>query len=194
MQMFSDDQMQAMVVLIKNAVNEAVQPRFDSLEAAVGALRGDVDSLKVTVGALRGDVDSLKVTVGALRGDVDSLKVTVGALSGKIDILMSKSLNSTLDSGGTIAKVSLISGIEPTSEYPRCIYSLVVAGNERLPDDSSNSWNAVKSLELIREYDPGYETDGIENFGSARKRRLVLAKHLGITPYQLDSAVRGYYS
>ena len=164
-QMFSDEQLQVLSGIIKNAVNEVVQPRFDRLET----------------------------TVSALSDRVGSLETKVSALSGKVDILTSKSLNSMVDSGGTLAKVPLISGVLPTSECPRCIYSLVVAGNEKLPDDSPNTWNTVKSLELIREYDPGYETDGNENAGSARKRRMVLAKHLGITPYQLDTAVRGYY-
>ena len=105
-----------------------------------------------------------------------------------------KSFNSTLDSGGTIAKVPLSSGLEPRSEYPTSIYSLVVAENEKLPHDTVNIWNATKSLTLIREYDPGYETEDSDNFVSARKRRLVLATHLGVTPYQLNTAVRVHYS
>ena len=173
-QIFSDEQLQVLSVFIKNAVNEVVQPKFDRLHT--------------TVDALSDRVGSLETKVSALSDRVGSMETKVSALSGKVDILTSKSLNSMVDSGGTIAKVPLISGDLPTSEYPRCIYSLLVAGNEKLPDDSPNTWNAVKSLELIREYDPGYETDGNENAGSARKRRMVLAKHLGITPYQLDKA------
>ena len=178
-QIFSDEQLQVLSVFIKNAVNEVVQPRFDRLQT--------------TVDALSDRVGSMETSVSVLSDRVGSMETSVSVLSGKVDILTSKSLNSMVDSGGTLAKVPLISGVLPTSEYPRCIYSLLVAGNEKLPDDSPNTWNAVKSLELIREYDPGYETDGNENVGSARKRRMVLAKHLGITPYQLDSAVRGYY-
>ncbi len=186
-QIFSDE-LQVLSVFIKNAVNEVVQPRFDRLHTTVDALSDRVGSMETSVSVLSDRVGSMETKVSALSDRVGSMETSVSVLSGKVDILTSKSLNSMVDSGGTIAKVPLISGALPKSEYPRCIYSLLVAENEKLPDDSPNTWNAAKSLELIREYDPGYETDGNENAGSVSKRRKVLAKHLGITPYQLDKA------
>ncbi len=77
---------------------------------------------------------------------LDNVEANVAISNSELDKLIVKSFNSTLDSSSTISKVPLINGNDPLSEYPRCMYSLLVAGNEKLPDDSHNTWNAMKSL------------------------------------------------
>lgn len=81
---------------------------------------------------------------------------------------------------------------EPNLEYPT-IAMLIVAGNEKIPGtDEKNTWNAKKSLALIKEYEPGYETDEEETVPSAR-RRIKLAQCLGISPSQINLAATTYY-
>jgi hypothetical protein len=82
-------------------------------------------------------------------------------------------------------------GREPEGAFPT-IEKLLVSGNMKLPSSNTkNNWNAKKSLKLIRQYDPGYETDDeTEEYTTSRKRRLVaLGQHLGLMPAQLNMAV-----
>ncbi len=132
-------------------------------------------------------LDTIRPAIQPLIQRLDYVEINVALSNNKLAMLPTKSLNATLDSISTIVKVPLMNGGDPLSGYPRCMYSLVVAGNEKLPNDSQNTWNAGKSLALIREYDPGYETDGNDSYGPARKRRMVLTTHLGVTTYQLNS-------
>ena len=87
-----------------------------------------------------------------------------------------------------LKKVPLPDGSFPVNECPPSILNLLVAENESLPNNKgTNIWNAEKSLDLIKEYDPGYEIDGdASNF--SRKRRLKLAMLLGVTSTQLNIA------
>ena len=64
----------------------------------------------------------------------------------------------------------------------------MVSESESLLGGQHNNWNAKKSLELIREYDPGYATDNDDTPDHSRKRRLTLAKLLGVTTMQLNFA------
>jgi hypothetical protein len=98
-----------------------------------------------------------------------------------------KQLNSCKGRDEPLEPVKTREGREPTSPLPT-IEKLLVAGNEKLPSGTFNDWNAKKSLKLIREYDPGYETDEEEAVQTSLKRRLVLSQHLGITPTQLNIA------
>ena len=182
-QTYSGDQMQALFTLLKNEIQAAIQPLIQKL-----------DKIDSRFDGIESRLDSIESRFDGIESRLDNVEANVSLSNNKLAMLLTKSLNATLDSNSTIAKVSLMNGGDPLSEYPRCIYSLVVAGNEKLPDDSQNTWNAGKSLALIREYDPGYETDGNDSYGSARKRRMVLATHLGVTPYQLNTAAIVYYS
>lgn len=78
-------------------------------------------------------------------------------------------------------------GESPNLELPT-IEMLLVAGNERLPSGGQNLWNAKRSLEIIKAYDDGYETDEEVTGVTSRKRRLALGSHLGITAAQFNIA------
>ena len=87
--------------------------------------------------------------------------------------------------------VPLNNGTLPTTtvDYPHSFEELIVAGNEMLPlSGLNNPWNSTKSLALIRLYDPAYETDDDSSEVSARRRRLEVARHIGITGPQLNFA------
>lgn len=50
-------------------------------------------------------------------------------------------------------------------------------------------WNSSKSLALIRQYEPGYASDGEgEEDAKSRRRRLRLARLIGVTRVQLNFA------
>jgi hypothetical protein len=88
-----------------------------------------------------------------------------------------------------LQKVPLLDGSFPTGEFPETLAQLLVAGNERLPDGTPNSWNATKSRILLLQYDPDTESDGEELqelSGRSRDRRLRLARAIGVTQSQLN--------
>jgi hypothetical protein len=94
--------------------------------------------------------------------------------------------NSTKGRDDELEIVPLANGHLPESSMPT-IAKLLVAGNEKLPNGAVNDWNAKKSLKLIREYDPAYETDDESaETTTSRKRRLKIAQCLGLTGPQLS--------
>ena len=74
--------------------------------------------------------------------------------------------------------------------FPATLAHLSVAGNENLPNDEQNTWNARKSRNLLLTFGDGSESEGeIDEFNpSARRRRIKLARRPGITTAQLNHA------
>lgn len=93
--------------------------------------------------------------------------------------------------GDRLAKVPLADGSEP-SIFPLTLGALIVGGSELSPGgEGVSGWNKEMSLRLITQYDAGYETDnenGTEEnkAKSSRRRRLHLAKLIGVTPGQIQ--------
>lgn len=75
-------------------------------------------------------------------------------------------------------------------DTPMTLSTLLVAGNESLPDSSvRNNWNRTKSLALLTFYGDAPETDTEdEQSERSRNRRLRVARKLGITKVQLNFA------
>ena len=75
-------------------------------------------------------------------------------------------------------------------EMPPNLISLMVSGNEALPDgDVRNTWNRTKSLKLLQFYGDPAETDNEdEQTSRSRNRRLRVANKLGVTRTQLNFA------
>ena len=75
-------------------------------------------------------------------------------------------------------------------DYPTTLAHLSVAGNENLPNNEKNLWSARKSRNLLLTYGEGSESEGEidETHPSARRRRIKLARRLGITTVQLNHA------
>ena len=104
-------------------------------------------------------------------------------------ILGAKQYNSTIGRTDELKVVLKSDGSAPICDFPRCLEQLLVAGNESLPSGVVNTWNKVKSLALLHEYDPGYDTDGMdadEESSKSRARRLKVASALGVTRMQLN--------
>jgi len=117
----------------------------------------------------------------------------VAKLAVEMRINAAKTSNASKTSDEPLVPVPLPNGELPRNDYPT-IAELIVSGNEKLPCGVSNDWNAQKSLKLIREYDPTYETDDeTASDVTSRRRRLKLAQHLGLTPAQLNTAMTAIY-
>jgi hypothetical protein len=76
------------------------------------------------------------------------------------------------------------------AEEPITINTLLVAGNETLPNGTKNTWNSNKSRAALRFYGDGSgsESEGNEYDEKSRARRLRLARKLGISRAQLNFA------
>ena len=144
---------------IKNLLQEALKPVIDRL-------------------------DKIDTRLDSMDTRLDSMEVVQRVSSAKIS-------NSMRRARDRLDIVPLNNGTLPTTtvDYPHSFEELIVAGNEMLPlSGSNNPWNSTKSLALIRLYDPAYETDDDSSEVSARRRRLEVARHIGITGPQLNFA------
>ena len=131
-------------------------------------------------------LDAIEATVGTFSTRFDAMEGNIEILAINLKIIAAKGQNATCARDEILVKVPLTDGSFPISDYPQTIANLAVS--ESLPSGQQNNWNAKKSLELIREYDPGYATDNDDTPDLSRKRRLTLAKLLGVTTMQLNFA------
>jgi hypothetical protein len=172
-------------------MSTALQPiteRIGAIAGDVAAIAGDVAAITERVGAISGDVAAITERVGAISGDMAATTERLNLLHNEFSVVAAKAHNAACSKEDTLKKVPLSDGTVPLSESPQTILNLLVAGKEKLPNGQENIWNSKKSLELIREYDPGYETDEGTNGIFSRKRRLKLAMLLGVTSTQLNIA------
>ena len=82
-------------------------------------------------------------------------------------------------------------GVPHDPKEPFSINCLLVAGNEFLPNNQKKTWNKEKSMQALRYYGEGHESDSdSENEYSQKSRacRLRLAGMLGISRVQLNFA------
>ena len=84
---------------------------------------------------------------------MDDLSDTVGKMGQKVDALAAKGTNGSAGRMDKLVKVSGADGSLPTCDYPENLMSLLVAGNESLPDNTRNNWNAKKSKKLLLFYE-----------------------------------------
>jgi len=167
-----------------------IQRDVSDIKSDVEVLKTDVAGLKTDVAVLKTDVAGLKTDVAGLKTDVAGLKTDVAMVSNRVDILSALHSNSLKGRDDVLTFVPLANGRMPSAATPRTLSSLLVSGNETLPDAAGPAcWNREKSLALIREYDPTYESDGSgDELVSSRRRRLKVAQCLGITRAQLNFA------
>ena len=134
--------------------------------------------------AIDARLDRMDTRLGSMDTQLDRLEVMQRVSSAKIS-------NSMRRARDRLDIVPLSNGTLPntTVDYPHSFEELIVAENEMLPlSGLNNPWNSTKSLALIRLYDPAYETDDDSSEASARRRRLEVARHIGITGPQLNFA------
>ena len=102
-------------------------------------------------------------------------------------VLQENSFLGTLDALAEVPRLS--DGLRPSEcglAYPMCIGTLVGAGNEALP--GGQPWNKEKSSALLRFYSGNVsevESDVDSDAEKSRRRRVRLARRIGVTQAQL---------
>ena len=143
-----------------------------------------ISDVMMALGGINTRLDRIDNRLDGIDNRFDDIDRRLDGIQAEVRILGAKQANSAKGREEVLAIVPKMNGELPTIEYP-VIENLLVAGNERLPSGTVNTWNAGKSLSLIREYDPGYETDDTGGETRSRPRRLKVAQLLGITNAQL---------
>jgi len=177
-----------MTFAVKEAVKAAIEPineRFDRLETRFDVLETRFDRLETRF-------DVLETRFDVLETRFDVLETRFGSVETYLRIIDMKSHNASNRRHETLSIVPLSDGTNPTCEYPESICNLIVSGSELLPGrDITNNWNKTKSLNLIKQYQPDYNSDAEsdnEDSSRSRNRRLKVAKLIGITSSQLNFA------
>ena len=69
-----------------------------------------------------------------------------------VSILMAKQDNACVAAAEELVKVPRPDGVLPIGTYPDTILNLLVAGNEKLPDGMTNTWNKkeLSSSQAVR--------------------------------------------
>ena len=131
---------------------------------------------------------AIPLTLADLQAALMPILTSLRSIENGQVILIAKLYNSTLGRTEILRSVPKADGTPVTCAFPNCLEELIVAGNETLPSGGINTWNSAKSLELLREYDPGYETGDDIDEGSTRSRfrRLKVATAIGITRVQMN--------
>eukprot|EP01041_Mallomonas_annulata_P015296 gene15296-32398_t len=137
------------------------------------------------------------ITLAQLTTALAPINATLLILTDKIDrmeqsqnISEAKRQNSSKGRSEALTPVPLMSGQFPNGfEFPPTIAHLLVSGNETLPGGTvKNSWNNTKSTALLKAY--GENSDGensdTEDGFTARRRRMKVAKAIGVTTSQIN--------
>uniref|UniRef100_A0A7S4KBI9 Uncharacterized protein n=1 Tax=Paramoeba aestuarina TaxID=180227 RepID=A0A7S4KBI9_9EUKA len=116
------------------------------------------------------------------------LAQSVQKIEGRLNRIEAKQQNAAKSSDEPLTNVPLPNGTTTQVEYPYCLaHFMTPALDVQLPAKTPK-WSRAKSLKLIHEYDPGYETEESGDEGPSQKRRArCLARHLGFTNTQLEA-------
>ena len=158
----------------------------------IAVVKQDVAAVKQDVAAVKQDVAAVKEEIAAVKQDVAAVKQDVAAVKHEVKVLAAKQMNSTKGRDDPLERVPFPIGAVAYGDgaYPATLAHLSIAGNENLPNDEKNMWNARNSRNLLLTYGEGSESEGEidEMHPSARRRRIKLARRLGITTAQLNHA------
>ena len=140
-----------------------------------------------------GRLDRIEGRLDGIDGRLDGIDGRLDGIDGRLSILEStgeitrcKLENSLKHRSDPLLRVPKADGQIPNCDYPT-IENLIVGGSETLPSGATNTWNAQKSLDFIREYEPGYFTDGeADDERRSRPRRLKVAQLIGVTSVQMN--------
>lgn len=110
----------------------------------------------------------------------------------RVNVLTAKQNNSTKGRDDPLDPVPFPMGgqVFGNGERPPTLAHLSISGRENLPNGERNTWNASKSRFLLLTYGEGSESEEEvdENGATARRRRIKVARRIGITTAQLNSA------
>ena len=167
--------------------------KVTGLEEKVTGLEEKVTGLEEKVTSAEEKVGVLVEKVTGLEEKVTSAEEKVTGLAVRFVISDAKANNAQIGRSETLLRVPLSDGSYPMIsadipvEYPTTISHLLVAGNETLPDGGRNNWNKYKSLALLAAFGDASDNDTDREDGpTSRRRRLKVAKHLGVTKTQLN--------
>ena len=167
---------------IKNIMTDAVK---EAVKEALLPINERLGSLETRFG-------SVETRLGSVETRLGSLETRLGSVETNLRIIDMKSRNASNRRHETLSIVPLSDGSNPNCEYPESICNLIVSGSELLPGrDITNNWNKTKSFNLIKQYQPDYNSDAEsdnEDSSRSRNRRLKVAKLIGITSSQLNFA------
>ena len=187
-------------------LDAALQPILNALGALdekVAGLDKRVAGLDERVAGLDKRVAGLDERVAGLDEKVQVLDTKLTGLQMHLKISDAKAINAQIGRSETLLRVSLNDGSYPIIpgsktqenvigrfvEYPTTISHLLVAGNETLPDGGFNNWNKMKSSMLLQAFGEESDNDTDREDGpTSRRRRLKVAKLLGVTKTQLNFA------
>ena len=128
----------------------------------------------------------------------DAMETRIDILDNMVRRQSALQSNSTKNRSELLEIVPRLDGENPQIvgiDYPPTLNHLLVAGNERTPLGDMNTWSKYKSKALLDFYgaDDGYDSESmVENTPTARIRRLKLAKIIGITPQQIQTAYSSF--
>ena len=166
------------------------------LNAALAPILTALGNITLTVTALDKRVTTLDGKVTALDGKVTALDKKVTALDEKVMALQflqnnaaAKAFNGQIGRSEPLVRVPCRDGDIPDVEFPPTICHLLVSGNEQLPDGGNNTWNIRKSTALLAAFGDESDNDTDREDGpTSRRKRLKVAKVLGVTKAQLNFA------
>ena len=140
-------------------------------------------------------LDPVLKALSRLQEHVTGLDDKIAALDDKVigiqrrqDVSDAKAKNAQCGRNDPLVRVPLTNGTF-LDEYPPTISHLLVSGNENLHDGGRHTWNRHKSAVILAAFreDSGNDTDG-EDGATSPRRRLKVAKVLGVTKTQLNFA------
>ncbi len=138
------------------------------------------------------NAQEVKADAQEVKTMLKSIKDQLDRTCTQVSILAAKQHNSSVSRSEGLRKVPLPGGAVPPVDFPTCIMELVVAGDEKLPDGTKNTWNHKKSKALLQAYgeDSGTESDPDgEQSETAQRARWKVARCLGVTQVQLNFAL-----
>ena len=164
----------------------------DIIQQALAPILQVIMTIKDDIAAVKQDVAAVKQDLAAVKQDVAAVKQDLAAVKHEVKVLAAKQMNSTKGRDDPLERVPFPIGaiVNDDGAYPATLAHLSIAGNENLPNDEKNMWNARKSRNLLLAYGEGSESEGEidEMHPTARRRRIKLARRLGITTAQLNHA------
>ena len=126
----------------------------------------------------------------AIQAEIKPIQDTLSSIQTTLDSIEVKERNSHAGREDALEWPPRKDGQAYHAEESITINTLLVAGNETLPNGQQNTWNSNKSKAALCFYGDcsGSESEGNEYDEKSRARRLRLARKLGISRAQLTFA------
>lgn len=145
--------------------------------------------------ALDRRIDGIDLRLNGIDLRINGIDLRLGELEKNSRRYFALQINSTKNRSDQLECVPNKEGELPLIPYPATLNHLLVAGNERIPLGDLNTWSRSQSEALLDFYGAAdaYDSESeAENTPTARALRLKLAKVIGISTLQLQSAYSSF--